>query len=147
MFAPCAEKTSAAALFRKIVQPVTNVSTLKPLKWYDSLKEYALTACLNGGTIPGWKAVEGRSTRAWADQDKALEIILAAGHPHELVFDTIPKSLTQLEKLIGAKPFGELVGDQIIKPPGKPALAPESDKRPAYSSAARDFAGLQETAS
>ena len=26
--------------------------------WYNDLKEYALAACLNGKTIPGWKAVE-----------------------------------------------------------------------------------------
>lgn len=112
------------------------------VEWYNGLKEYALTTCLDGGVIPGWKAVEGRSTRAWADQDKALEAILNAGHPRELVYDTVPKTLAQLEKVIGAGPFNELVGSMIIKPPGKPALAPESDKRPPYSSASADFVGV-----
>lgn len=109
------------------------------VEWYNGLKEYALATCLDGGTIPGWKAVEGRSTRAWADQDKALEAILNAGHPRELVYDTVPKTLAQLEKLIGAGPFNELVGGLVTKPPGKPALAVESDKRPPYSSASADF--------
>lgn len=109
------------------------------VEWYNSLKEYALATCLDGGTIPGWKAVEGRSTRAWADQDKALEAIMNAGHPRELVYDTVPKTLAQLEKMIGAGPFNELVGGYIVKPPGKPALAVESDKRPPYSSASADF--------
>ena len=111
------------------------------VQWYKDLEEFALAACLNGGTIPGWKAVEGRSTRVWADQDKALETIINAGHPRELVYDTVPKSLAQLEKVIGAGPFNELVAGLIIKPHGKPALAPESDKRPAYSNAAADFMG------
>jgi hypothetical protein len=107
--------------------------------WYNGLKEYALATCLDGGVIPGWKAVEGRSARAWTDQDKALETIINAGHPREIVYETVPKTLAQLEKVIGPGPFAELVGAYIIKPPGKPALAPESDKRPAYSSAAADF--------
>lgn len=111
--------------------------------WYDSLKEYALNALLNGGAIPGWKAVEGRSTRQWADQDKALATIIDAGHPRELVYDTVPKTLAQLEKVIGNPQFAELVGGLIAKPPGKPALAPESDKRPAFSGAAADFGEVQ----
>jgi hypothetical protein len=116
------------------------------IDWYNGLKEYALATCLDGGTIPGWKAVEGRSTRAWTDQDKALEAILNAGHPRELVYDTVPKTLAQLEKLIGPGSFGELVGSLVIKPPGKPALAPESDKRPPYSGAAADFGGVEDDA-
>jgi hypothetical protein len=111
------------------------------VEWYNSLKEYALTSLLDGKPIPGWKAVEGRSVRAWADQDKALQTLMDAGHPRELVYDTVPKTLAQLEKVIGATPFNELVGGLIIRPAGKPALAPEGDKRPAYSSAAADFGG------
>lgn len=111
------------------------------LAWYNSLKEYALSALLKHEMIPGWKAVEGRSVRAWRDQDKALETILAAGHQRELVFDTVPKSLAQLEKMMGPEHFRSTVGDFIVKPPGKPALAPEDDPRPAYSSAAADFKG------
>lgn len=113
------------------------------VEWYNSLKEYALARLLDGKLIPGWKAVEGRSARAWSDQDKALETILNAGHPREIVYETTPKTLAQLEKIIGAGAFAELVGAFIIKPPGKPALAVESDKRPAYSSAAADFGGIQ----
>jgi hypothetical protein len=110
------------------------------IKWYDSLKEYALGALLDGGVIPGWKAVEGRSVRQWTDQDKALETIISAGIDRAAVYDLVPKTLAQLEKLIGASRFAGLAGGLIAKPPGKPALAPESDKRPAYSGAAADFA-------
>ena len=106
--------------------------------WYNDLKEYALAACLNGKTIPGWKAVEGRSTRAWTDQDAALEALMAGGVEEAIIYDRVPKTLAQLEKVIGKQRFGELVGGMITKSPGKPALAAESDKRPAYNGAAAD---------
>lgn len=111
--------------------------------WYNDLKEYALVACLNGKTIPGWKAVEGRSTRAWTDQDAALEALMAGGVEEAIIYDRVPKTLAQLEKVIGKQRFGELVGSMITKSPGKPALAAESDKRPAYNGAAADFSEVK----
>lgn len=111
--------------------------------WYNDLKEYALAACLNGKTIPGWKAVEGRSTRAWTDQDAALEALMAGGVEEAIIYDRVPKTLAQLEKVIDKQRFGELVGGMITKSPGKPALAAESDKRPAYNGAAADFSEVK----
>ena len=111
--------------------------------WYNDLKEYALAACLNGKTIPGWKAVEGRSTRAWTDQDAALEALMAGGVEEAIIYDRVPKTLAQLEKVIGKQRFGELVGGMITKSPGKSALAAESDKRPAYNGAAADFSEVK----
>lgn len=111
--------------------------------WYNDLKEYALATCLNGKTIPGWKAVEGRSTRAWTDQDAALEALMAGGVEEAIIYDRVPKTLAQLEKVIGKQRFGELVGGMITKSPGKPALAAESDKRPAYNGAAADFSEVK----
>lgn len=111
--------------------------------WYNDLKEYTLAACLNGKTIPGWKAVEGRSTRAWTDQDAALEALMAGGVGEAIIYDRVPKTLAQLEKVIGKQRFGELVGGMITKSPGKPALAAESDKRPAYNGAAADFSEVK----
>lgn len=111
--------------------------------WYNDLKEYALVACLNGKTIPGWKAVEGRSARAWTDQDAALEALMAGGVEEAIIYDRVPKTLAQLEKVIGKQRFGELVGGMITKSPGKPALAAESDKRPVYNGAAADFSEMK----
>ncbi len=37
--------------------------------WYKDLEEYALHTLLDGGSIPGWKVVAGRSNRTFADQD------------------------------------------------------------------------------
>ena len=103
--------------------------------WYNDLKEYALAACLNGKTIPGWKA--------GTDQDAALEALMAGGVEEAIIYDRVPKTLAQLEKVIGKQRFGELVGGMITKSPGKPALAAESDKRPAYNGAAADFSEVK----
>ena len=52
--------------------------------WLSDLEEYALTACLNGSDVPGWKAVEGRAVRAWTDQDAAFKAAKLAGVPEEM---------------------------------------------------------------
>lgn len=108
--------------------------------WAKELKDYALTACLDGREIPGWKAVEGRSVRAWSDQDKAMELLQASGYPKEVLYDYAPKTLSQVEQMLGKSTFLELVGDLVIKPAGKPALAPDSDKRPQFNPAQAAFA-------
>ena len=46
--------------------------------------------------------------------------------------------------MVGKKKFAEIAGAHIIKPPGKPALVVESDKRPSYSAAAADFNSVKE---
>lgn len=44
-----------------------------------------------------------------------------------------------MEKLLTKKSFTELLDDLVIKPPGKPTLVPESDKREEFNSATIDF--------
>lgn len=110
------------------------------VKWYKDLEEYALGAILKGVNIPGWKAVQGRSNRTFSDQDKAIDAVIKAGYDEALVYERKPKTLTELEKLMGKADFTEKVGAYVIKPPGKPTLAPLSDKRETYSPAAADFA-------
>jgi len=44
-----------------------------------------------------------------------------------------------MTSLLGKKRFNELLAGCIMKPPGKPALVPESDKRPALNTAKDDF--------
>ncbi len=99
------------------------------MKWYKDLEEYALGAILKGVNIPGWKAVQGRSNRTFSDQDKAIEAVIKAGYDEALVYERKPKTLTELEKLMGKADFTEKVGAYVIKPPGKPTLAPLSDKK------------------
>ena len=108
--------------------------------WYKDLEEYALNALLNGGTIPGWKAVAGRSNRTFTDTDAAVAAVIAAGYDEALVYERKPKTLTELEKLMGKAEFTAKLGAYVVKPLGKPTLAPMTDKREPYSPAAADFA-------
>ena len=98
-------------------------------KWAEDLKEYALTESLKGKIIPGWKAVEGRSVRAFKDTDLAIKTIVDSGIDEVLLYERKQLTLAQIEKLLGAKQFKELVGELVEKAPGKPTLVLETDKR------------------
>ena len=117
------------------------------LKSYvTALEEYALSELLAGNVVPGWKAVEGRSNRQFEDTDKAFDALKAAGYDEALLYERKPITLTAVEKLLGNPNFTELCGPFVIKPPGKPTLAPENDKRKAIAnktSAAEAFGGTE----
>lgn len=113
-------------------------------KWLKDLQDYALRTCLDGREIPGYKAVEGRGSREWTDQDKAFAALEDAGVPAEVMYERKPLTLAALEKVVGKKAFAEAVGDFIVKTPGKPALVPENDKRPAITTAELAFKEVPE---
>lgn len=100
--------------------------------WLKDLKELVSKALSSGETVEGWKMVEGRSIRKFADEDKVVEAMRAAGIEDAMLFERKLISLTQMEKDFGKKRVGEILKDLIVKPKGAPTLAPESDKRPAY---------------
>ena len=110
--------------------------------WYNDLKDYALEAILSGRDVPGWKAVAGKSDRKWDDADAAFEDIKKAGYEEAMLYDRKPKTLAQLEKLIGKAEFAKVAGKHVVKPMGKPTLVEQSDKREPYSPAAADFQGV-----
>lgn len=112
------------------------------VQWYDDLKAYATQALLDGKEIPGWKVVEGRSNRAISDMDALIATLKSEGYDEAMLYERKPLTITGYEKLCGKKKFGELAQSFIVKPQGKPTLAPESDKRQPFNSAATDFAGV-----
>lgn len=110
-------------------------------KWVEDLEEYALSASLAGREISGFKAVEGRGSRDWRDLDEAFSVLQARGVSEALLWERKPVSVAALEKTVGKKLFAEASKDLVVKKPGKPALVPSSDKRPAYNAAAIAFGG------
>lgn len=109
--------------------------------WVEDLKEYALSAALAGREITGFKVVEGRGSREWNDQDAAFQTLQQRGVAEALLWERKPCSVAGLEKALGKKVFAEAAEGLVIKKPGKPALVPDSDKRPAYNAAAIAFGG------
>ena len=112
------------------------------VKWVSDLKEYALATALKGVPIPDWKLVEGRSNRAISDEQAAAKALLGVGYTQEQIFKLL--GISKIEDLCGKKKAAQLLDGLIIKPPGKPVLAPESDKRPAISSTASAQAEFSE---
>lgn len=111
-------------------------------KWLGQLREYVQGILLAGGEVPGWKMVEGRAVRAFADQPAAFELAMTAGVEEALLYVREPITLTALESIMGKKTFADTLAEQIIRKPGKPALVPQNDPRPAITNrttAAEDF--------
>ena len=112
-------------------------------KWAEDLKEYALAESLKGNDIPGWKAVEGRGNRNFTDNDLAIKKLKEAGIAEELLYERKQYTLAQIEKMVGTKEFKKIVGDLVVKNPGKPTLVVNTDKREKITNkvtAAEDFA-------
>lgn len=112
-------------------------------KWLQDLKDWALGACLRGEEVPGYKAVEGRGSREWTDQAAAFKALQDGGIDEAMMYERKALTLAALEKVVGKKRFGELAGEYVEKKPGKPALVPESDKRPPITSADKAFEGVE----
>nr|DAR77654.1 MAG TPA: Protein of unknown function (DUF2800) [Caudoviricetes sp.] len=98
--------------------------------WLEDMKEYALSESLAGAEVPGWKAVEGRGSRAFTDTDEAVDTLIKNGIDESVLYERRVLTLAQMEKAVGKKTFGEIVGNLVVKNPGKPTLVEESDKRP-----------------
>ena len=75
----------------------------------------------------GFKVVEGRSVRKYKDEESIAEKAMAEGYKDIYRKSLIP--MIEMQKLMGKTKFEEILGDLIYKPPGKPILVPNSDKR------------------
>ena len=100
---------------------------LEELKsWAEDVKEYAMQKALSGYVWPDWKLVEGRSNRAFTDEEEAARVFEEAGYdPYEKSL----KSLTAMETAMGKKRFREVMCGLVVKTQGKPTLVARSDKR------------------
>lgn len=107
--------------------------------WANQIKAYALEAAVSHGKEwQGFKLVEGRSNRRYANEEAVAEAAKAAGY-HDIYRQSLV-TLTEMERLIGKVKFQEILGGLIEKPSGKPTLVPLSDKRQAINTSAKhDF--------
>jgi hypothetical protein len=79
----------------------------------------------------GYKIVEGKSNRKWTSDEGAIKV-LSAAHPIDEVAPRYPVTpAVALKQYKGDQSLCAALNAIIIKPPGKPTLAPLSDKRPA----------------
>ena len=113
-------------------------------KWAADIADYALQQALAGEHYDGWKVVEGRSNRKYADEVKVADRLKQEGFDEAMLYERKLLGLTAMEKLVGKKKLTETLGELIIKPAGKPVLVPESDKRDAISTAEQAKADFED---
>ena len=113
---------------------IEEVLTILPdlTKWANEITAYATDAAVNHGKEwHGFKVVEGRSVRKYKDENAVAEKAVISGYKDIYRKSLIP--MTEMQKLMGKTKFEEILGNLIYKPPGKPTLVPNSDKRPAMN--------------
>jgi len=115
----------------KILPQIDNL-----VSWAEDIKSYALEQALSGVRYPGFKLVEGRSNRKYTDEVAVALVVSNAGYdPYEKKL----LGITAMQKQLGKKKFDELLSGLVIKPQGKPVLAPDADSRPEFNTAQNDF--------
>jgi hypothetical protein len=110
--------------------------------WAKSVKDYAIReAVLNKKSWPGYKVVEGKSNRKYiAEAAAVVSALKEDGFTEDQVTIKSLLPITAMEKLVTKKVFAKLEAAKlVVKPTGKPALAPLSDKRPEFNSPDVDF--------
>jgi len=129
--------TDPALMTEKDVADVLNRADVFT-SWLTAVQEYALTQAVNGKKWPGYKLVEGRSNRKYEDElDVAIKLREAGFKDVQIYKEPELKGITEMEKIVGKKTFATLLDGLVIKPPGKPTLAPAADKRPEFNSLER----------
>ena len=106
--------------------------------WAADVKEFALQQALSGIKYDGHKVVEGRSNRRYTDEAAVADAVKKAGfNPYEEKL----LGITAMTAALGKKRFADIIEKAGLteKPQGKPALVPESDKRPPMHTAQEDF--------
>lgn len=110
--------------------------------WIKGVDEFAYAEAEAGRCPPGYKLVEKRATRKWANDSTAADELLKNELDEDRIFDRTLKSPAQIEKLVGKKIFVAFA-DLTVKESSGRTLVPESDKRQTLpTGAAADFLPL-----
>ena len=98
---------------------------------------YEISDSLVEDPIPELDRYEKARVKAQEQQNALYEkAVKAAGEdPYEQKL----LGITAMRSMLGRKRFDEILGSMIIKPPGKPTLVPDTDKRPAITTTQIDF--------
>lgn len=112
-------------------------------EWLNAVDEEVLRRLEHGGLVPGFKLVEGRrGNRTWSDADE-VQAILTAARAGDSMWEHKLVTPTQAEKRLSKGRWAK-VKEYITRAPGKPAVVPEDDPRPALGS--NDYEDLDESA-
>lgn len=109
------------------------------VSWLDAVEKLVTDKLNSGEPFDGFKLVAGRSLRQWGDEQQAAKTL--ESELGEEAFNKKLLSPAQAEKVLGKK-RKDLLDALIVKPQGKPTLAPDTDKRPAVNVSLDDFENI-----
>ena len=113
--------------------------------FFKACYQRAYGAALAGETVPGMKLVDGRASRAWAADEKAV-VEAFTKHPEFSVnLYSEPELLSppQVEKQLKGKAAKEFLASLVSKQKGEPKLVPESDKRESVEPSSTQFTSIE----
>lgn len=105
--------------------------------WWKSLHNELNIRAAAGEVIPGMKLVEARSKRIVKNEDEAVRVLVEEHglSRKDLVQEKLssPASIEKLLRKHGVRPkdLAAILDPLVRKPPGKPTLVSEADRRPA----------------
>lgn len=115
---------------QEMADALTAVSDLR--RWCDQIEDRALVKVYDDRVeLPGWKVVRSSGRRYITDDAAAIQTLIEAGYNAEQVARFSIKPFGELERLVGKKELGPIIGAYVGKSEGKPSLARADDKRPA----------------
>ena len=135
-------KSPGLVSFSELVKVLPTLNRIS--SWIESVFAFVSGEAINHGVpVEGYKVVEGRSKRIFTDTKAVIKAAESEGYTD--IYKQELLTLTEFEKMMGKKKFAEILGQYVTKPPGKLALVPESDPRPAVdlSAAADEFEALE----
>ncbi|MDO5546843.1 MAG: DUF2800 domain-containing protein, partial [Eubacteriales bacterium] len=135
-------KSPGLVSFGELVKILPSLNRIS--SWIESVFAFVSSEAINHGMpVEGYKVVEGRSKRIFTDTKAVVKAAEAEGYTD--IYKQELLTLTEFEKMMGKKTFQTILGQFVTKPPGKLALVPESDPRPAVdlSIAADEFEALE----
>lgn len=135
-------KQPGLVVFSELVKVLPTLNRIS--FWIESVFAFVSAEAINHGVpVEGYKVVEGRSKRIFTDTKAVVSAAEAEGYTD--IYKQELLTLTEFEKMMGKKKFAEVLGEYVVKAPGKLALVPESDPRPAVdlSTAADEFEALE----
>lgn len=121
-------KAPGLVSFAELVKVLPTLNRIS--SWIESVFAFVSGEAINHGVpVEGYKVVEGRSKRIFTDTKAVIKAAESEGYTD--IYKQELLTLTEFEKMMGKKKFAEILGQYVTKPPGKLALVPESDPRPA----------------
>lgn len=107
-------------------------------KWCKAIRAEVERKLVSGDKVPGFLLVEGRlGPRKWKDPEEVEKRLKALGLKEADIYDFSLISPTKAQKVLKTDPAKwEEVQDLILREPGKPSVAPATDRRPEITGAA-----------